>query len=53
MQNENTGRSSPTIHMSLHVAIEVAYELLRSEETERPIPWIYSLLKLGMSAVIS
>lgn len=42
--------SSRRIHMTEHVAVEVAIQLLQSEEKETPLPWIYLLMKQGRLA---
>jgi hypothetical protein len=39
---------SVKVHMSEHVAGEVAVQLLQSAETEGPLPWVYAPLKPGM-----
>ncbi|RHZ58906.1 hypothetical protein CDV55_105599 [Aspergillus turcosus] len=36
---------SVRVHMSEHVAGEVAVQLFQNEETEGPLPWVYALLK--------
>lgn len=44
------GLNAPQMHMALHVAAEVAIQLLQNKK-EKPLPWVYSLLKPGTPVV--
>lgn len=51
-KTRNLGLTPSRIHMALYVAGEVAIQLLQSEEKERSLPVVYSLLKPGTLAIV-